>query len=71
MGTCPWRDRQFGLFWGGQTVPVLGSAVTALALPPVAGAPLGGTTWQMGLLGAAQTTPQLMCGPVAGPAVDR
>jgi MFS family permease len=66
-----WRDRQFGLFWGGQTVSVLGSAVTALALPLMAEALLGATAWQMGLLGAAQMTPHLLFGLLAGVAVDR
>jgi len=31
-----WRQRNFGLLWGGQTVSEIGSAVTTLALPTLA-----------------------------------
>ncbi len=50
-----WRQRDFLLLWGGQTVSEMGSAVTQLALPLTAVVLLAASTFQVGLLSAAAT----------------
>ncbi len=70
-------ERQLGghdladLLGQGQTVSLLGSAVTRLALPLTAVLILGATQAQMGVLVASQTAPMLLIGLVAGVWVDR
>ena len=66
-----WRHPDFLKLWAGQTVSLFGTQVTALALPLVAVASLGASSWQMGLLRAAQTAPALLLGLLAGAWVDR
>jgi hypothetical protein len=46
-----WRQREFARFWAGETVSLLGSQVTMLALPLTAALMLGATPTQMGVLG--------------------
>jgi hypothetical protein len=57
--------------WAGQTVSMLGSQVTALALPLTAVLALGSSRLDMGVLGAAQQAPWLLLSLVAGATVDR
>jgi MFS family permease len=64
-------EADFLLAWSGQSVSLLGSAVTRLALPLTAVLILGATPAQMGLLVASQTTPMLLIGLLAGVWVDR
>jgi len=64
-------DTDFLLAWSGQTVSLLGSAVTRLVLPQTAVLMLGATPGQMGLLLASQTAPMLLIGLLAGVWVDR
>jgi Na+/melibiose symporter-like transporter len=59
------------MLWGAQTVSLLGSHVTMLALPLTAALALEATPAQMGLLGAAGTAPALLLGLLAGLWVDR
>jgi MFS family permease len=66
-----WVHREFLKVWAGQTVSLIGSAVTGLALPLTAVLVLGATPAQMGLLGAFQGAPVLLLGLVAGVWVDR
>jgi MFS family permease len=66
-----WRDRRFGALWAGQSVSLLGSRVTAFALPLVAALSLGASAGEMGLLTAAELAPSLALGLVAGVWVDR
>src|SRR5258708_38150530 len=66
-----WRDPDFASVWAGQSISLIGSAVTQLALPLAAVLVLGATPTQMGLLTAAQTAPLVAVGLVAGAWVDR
>jgi len=60
--------RDFHLFWAGQTVSRLGSAVTTVALPLVA---IHAAPWQISLLQAAAWLPWVLIGLPAGVWVDR
>jgi MFS family permease len=66
-----WRDAGFRNLWGAHAVSLLGSQVTALALPLTAALALDATPAQMGLLGAAGAAPALLLGLLAGVWVDR
>jgi Na+/melibiose symporter-like transporter len=63
--------RDFRLLWIGQTTSKLGSSVTSVALPLVAVATLGASTFQVALLAAATWLPWLVIGLPAGAWVDR
>jgi MFS family permease len=63
--------RDFRLLWGGETVSELGSQVSLLAIPLLAVRTLHATTFQVGLLTAAQTAAFLIVGLPAGVWVDR
>ena len=63
--------RDFRLFWAGQTVSLVGSQVSALALPLTAALVLDAGPVQMGLLGAAAFLPFLFLTLPAGAWVDR
>lgn len=58
-------------FWVGQTVSAFGSQISGLALPVIAVTMLGATEFQMGILGAANTSAFLVFGLLAGALVDR
>jgi len=66
-----WRDRRFVTLWAGQSVSLLGSQVTAFALPLAAALSLGASAGEMGLLTAAEFAPSVALGLVAGVWVDR
>jgi len=66
-----WRHREFTRLWAGQTVSLVGSQVTTLALPLIAIVLLGAGSIQIGALRAAQLAPYLVVGLVAGAWVDR
>ncbi|HET9017650.1 MAG TPA: MFS transporter [Thermomicrobiaceae bacterium] len=66
-----WHHHDFLKLWGGQTVSLLGSQVTLLALPLIAVLTLHASPTQMGLLTAAQLAPYLVVGLFAGVWVDR
>ncbi|MFJ8155125.1 MFS transporter [Streptomyces sp. NPDC094468] len=70
-GPSLWRQRDFMLLWGGQTVSVMGSAVTQVALPLVAVVALKASTFQVGLLTAATTAAFALIALPAGALVDR
>ncbi len=63
--------RDFRLFWAGQSVSLVGSAVSFVALPLVALLLLHVDAFAMGLLTAAERLPPLVVGPLVGPLVDR
>ncbi|WP_433273279.1 MFS transporter [Actinosynnema sp. CS-041913] len=65
------RNRTFVLLWSGQSVSLIGSQVTVVALPLVAALTLGATPWDMGVLAAAARFPYLFLGLPAGVWVDR
>lgn len=66
-----WRDADFRQVWIAQTVSLLGSQVSALALPLVAINTLAATPVQMGLLTAFGALPALLVGPLIGIWADR
>lgn len=66
-----WRHSDFLKLWLGQTISLLGSQVTLLALSLTAVLLLKATAIEMGFLAAAQTAPSLLFGLVAGVWVDR
>jgi MFS family permease len=67
----PWRHPDFIKLWAGQTISLLGSQVTVLALPLTAAVTLSATPLQMGTLSTLQYIPWLLVGLLAGVWVDR
>ncbi len=73
-GTPPaslWPHRGFRLLWLGESISLLGSQVTQLALPLAAVLALGASSAEMGMLSATQTLAFLLVGLLAGAWVDR
>lgn len=66
-----WRHPDFLKLWAGQTVSVLGSQITPIALPLAAALVLDATPAQMGVLRAAQYLPPALLGLIVGAWVDR
>ncbi|HVO43221.1 MAG TPA: MFS transporter [Aggregatilineales bacterium] len=66
-----WRHRDFMKLWTGETISLLGSQITLLALPLTAAVVLKASSDQMGLLQAAEFAPFLLIGLFAGVWVDR
>src|SRR5215813_13371200 len=69
--TSLWRHPDFLKLWTGQTISLLGSQVTLLALPLTAVLTLRATAFQMGVLRALQYAPALFIGLFAGVYIDR
>ena len=65
------HNRDFLKLWAGETVSLIGSQVTMLALPLTAVLLLGAGPFEMGLLTAAGYAPFLLIGLFAGVWVDR
>lgn len=66
-----WRHADFVKLWAGQSISLLGSAVTLLALPSVAILSLGAKPFQVGFLQALQFAAFPVLGLPAGVWVDR
>lgn len=66
-----WRDRDFTLLWTAQSISLVGSQVTLMALPLTAILLMQATPMQVGLLTAAGYLPFLVVGLPAGVWVDR
>src|SRR3712207_6625395 len=67
-----WRHADFRRLWAAQSVSLLGSEITALALPLMAVLALNASPGEMGLLAAAGTAPFLLCSlPGGGLGVPR
>jgi MFS family permease len=66
-----WRHADFMKLWSAQSISLLGSQVTVLALPLTAVILLRATAFDVGLLGTAQYLPFLVVGLPAGAWVDR
>lgn len=66
-----WRNSAFMLFWSGETVSLLGSQVTMLALPLTAVLTLQATAGQLGLIRFAGEFPYVLCTLIFGAWVDR
>jgi MFS family permease len=65
------RDADFLKLWSGQSIWMLGTQVSMLAIPLTAVITLDASAVQMGLLAAAQQTPWLLVALFAGAWVDR
>ena len=65
-----WHNRDFHLLWSGQTVSVLGSNVSRLAMPLLVLA-LTGSPAQAGFMAAVRQAPYLLFSLPAGALVDR
>jgi MFS family permease len=66
-----WRHPDFLKLWAGDTVSLIGSQVTLLALPLTAALTLDASPLQMGLLTTAGTLPSVVLGLFAGVWADR
>jgi MFS family permease len=66
-----WRQADFVKLWTGQTISMIGSAITTMALPLTAVLVLKATPTQMGLLVALESLPVLFIGLFAGVWIDR
>src|SRR5215204_6654490 len=66
-----WRHADFRRLWAAQSASLIGSEITALALPLMAVLTLEASPVQMGLLAAAGTAPFLLCSLLAGVWIDR
>jgi MFS family permease len=66
-----WRYADFMKLWAGQTISLVGSGITFLALPLTAVLVLEATPTQMGILTAMGALPSLLVGLLAGAWVDR
>jgi MFS family permease len=69
--TSLWRHGDFLKLWGAQTISLVGTQVTALALPLTAILYLKASTFEVGLLASLQYLPFLLIGLPAGSIVDR
>jgi Transmembrane secretion effector len=67
----PWRSRAFVSILSAGTVSQLGSQVSLIALPFVAIATLGGSTFEVAALGAVEAVPILLFGLPSGVWLDR
>lgn len=66
-----WRNRDFMTMWTGQSVSLIGSEVTMLALPMIAISVLDASTFSVALLTTFSTLPWLLISLPAGVVVDR
>jgi len=66
-----WRQRDFGLFWAGETISQAGNSVTIVVMPLVAIETLHASTFVVTVLNAAIWLPWLIIGVPAGAWVDR
>ncbi|MCB0183045.1 MAG: MFS transporter, partial [Caldilineaceae bacterium] len=66
-----WHHRDFLKLWSGQTISMLGSSISFLALPLIAVNFLQATPWQMGIFTTMSTLPALLIGLFAGVWIDR
>jgi Na+/melibiose symporter-like transporter len=66
-----WRDRDFMLMWSGQSVSLIGSQVTVIALPLIAIRVFSASTFEIGLLTTFSSLPWLIFSLPAGVLVDR
>ncbi|MFT7840506.1 MFS transporter [Saccharothrix sp. BKS2] len=65
------RNRDFGLLWSGETVSLLGSEVSVIALPSLAVLAFGQGAVGVGLLVALQWLPFVLLAPILGVLTDR
>lgn len=65
-----WRDRNFGVFWGAQTLSVAGDSFALIAVPLLI-LNVTGSVAQMGLLTGVSGAASVVAGVFAGVLVDR
>ncbi|MFB8280287.1 MFS transporter [Nocardia colli] len=65
------RNRNFGLLWGGESISLLGSEVSTIALPSLAVLAFGAGTLSVGSLVALQWIPFVLLAPIMGVFTDR
>ncbi|MEV8633624.1 MFS transporter [Streptosporangium sp. NPDC051023] len=65
------RNRSFALLWSGQSLSLLGTQITLVALPLTAVVVLDATPMQAGVLGFLERLPYLLFAPLVGVLVDR
>jgi MFS family permease len=65
------RNRSFLVWWAGQSVSLVGSQVTVVAVPLVAALALGAGAWEIGVVTACGRLPYLVFGLPAGVWADR
>ena len=66
-----WTNADFTRLWTGQSISMVGSQMTLLALPLTAVLVLHATPSEMGALAALEYAPFLVVGLIAGAYVDR
>jgi MFS family permease len=66
-----WRNTNFLKLWTGETVSLIGTQVTLIALPLTASFTLHASVFQMGILAALETLPIALFGLFIGVWVDR
>lgn len=66
-----WRNESFLRLWGAQTISLLGSQITLLAVPLIAVVTLDASPLAVGLLAASTTLPAPLFGLLAGVWTDR
>jgi MFS family permease len=66
-----WRDRNFLTMWTGQSLSQFGEQISMLAIPVLAVLLLKATSFELGLLNAADTAAFLVVGLPAGAWIDR
>lgn len=70
-GSSLWRHADFLKLWMGESISLLGSQITFLALPLTAVTSLEATAFEMGVLGAVEFAPFLLFSLMAGVWADR
>ena len=65
------RNGDFARFWAAESISVVGSQITAVAMPLLAALSLGASPLSVGVLAAAAGAPHLILGLFAGAWVDR
>ncbi|MFD0887113.1 MFS transporter [Streptosporangium algeriense] len=65
------RNRSFTLLWSGQSLSLVGTQITLVALPLTAVVVLNATPMQAGVLGFLERLPYLLFAPLVGVLVDR
>jgi MFS family permease len=70
-GARIWRNSDFLKLWAGETISLLGTQVTVLALPLVAVITLHASAGQVGILNACRYAPFVVVTLIAGVLVDR
>ena len=70
QGFLAFRLRNFRLFWFGNVLSLVGTAMQSVSLPWLV-LLLGGTPVELGVVGAMQYTPSLLLSPIGGVIADR